>query len=158
MSNDMSSNDLISYVPAPENGEVLEITRKNAYKEPLPPYNIVGNGFTNRNGTSVDVLEVCLQLNLSEMKLLQFFRTAFTTKMINRVEEPNVIVPKYTANFDQYLQTALMKNYKHLEHLQVMRRMKRGVYILNPRMFIPSRGYTAMVVAWDRIKQVKDDE
>lgn len=158
MSNGMLSNDLISYVSAPDSGEVLEITRKNAYKEPLPPYNIVGNGFTNRNGTSVDVLEVCLQLNLSEMRLLQFFRTAFTTKMINRIEEPNVIVPKYTANFDQYLQTALMKNYKHLEYLQVMRRMKRGVYILNPRMFIPSRGYTAMIVAWDRIEQVKDDE
>jgi len=155
MSNDTSG--MISYVPGPENDEVLEITRKNKSKEPLPPYNIVGNGFTNRHGTSLDVLEVCLQLNISEMKLLQFFRTEFTTKMINRIEEPNIVIPKHSPKFDKYLHTALMKNYKHMEHLDILRRIKRGEYILNPKLFIPSRGYTAMMVAWDKLRKDEKD-
>lgn len=133
----------------PEKGETIEIVRKSESKEPLPPYNIVGNGFTSRNGTSVDLLEVCLQMNLSEMRLLQFFRTQFTAKIINKEVDPNVIEPTRCGTFDKYLATALMKNYTHLEYLQVIRRVKRGVYILNPKIFIPSKHYLEMVARWN---------
>lgn len=135
----------------PEKGEVIEITRKAESKEPLPPYNIVGNGFTSRHGTSVDLLEVCLQMNLSEMRLLQFFRTQFTNNIINKEVRPSVIEPTRCSTFDKYLATSLMKNYGHLEYLQIIKRVKRGVYILNPRVFIPSRHYLEMVAKWNSI-------
>ena len=142
---------------SPGNGEVIEVTRRKKESEPLPPYSIVGNGFTNRHGTSVDVLEICLQLNMAEMKLMQFFRNAFTMNSINRDEAPNIIEPLKWEEFDKYLATALMKNFKHMEYLQVIRRIKRGIYILNPKVFIPSRGYLLMNSKWEQII-IKDND
>jgi len=144
--------DELKYVSPPEEGEMLEVTKKIKNKDPLPPYNIVGNGLTGKHGTSVDLLEVCLQLNIAEMKLLQFFRTQFTARLIAHVDMPSVVVPTVIGSFDKYLATALMKNYKHMEYLQILRRIKRGEYILNPKIFMPPRGYTEAVAKWDSIK------
>lgn len=135
----------------PESDEVIEIVRKKKYNEPLPPYNIVGNGLTNRHGTSVDILEICLQLNMAEMKLLQFLRTAFTINSINKEEIPNVVLPSSWDEFDKYLSTALMKNYTHLEYLQVIKRIRRGVYMVNPRILMPSKEYLRIETMWDSL-------
>lgn len=135
----------------PESDEVIEIVRKKKYNEPLPPYNIVGNGLTNRHGTSVDILEICLQLNMAEMKLLQFLRTAFTVNSINKEEIPNVVLPSSWDEFDKYLSTALMKNYTHLEYLQVVKRIRRGVYMVNPRILMPSKEYLRIEAMWDNL-------
>lgn len=135
----------------PESDEVIEIVRKKKYNEPLPPYNIVGNGLTNRHGTSVDILEICLQLNMAEMKLLQFLRTAFTINSINKEEIPNVVLPSSWDEFDKYLSTALMKNYTHLEYLQVIKRIRRGVYMVNPRILMPSKEYLRIETMWDNL-------
>lgn len=135
----------------PESDEVIEIVRKKKYNEPLPPYNIVGNGLTNRHGTSVDILEICLQLNMAEMKLLQFLRTAFTVNSINKEEIPNVVLPSSWEEFDKYLSTALMKNYTHLEYLQVVKRIRRGVYMVNPRILMPSKEYLRIEAMWDNL-------
>lgn len=135
----------------PESDEVIEIIRKKKYNEPLPPYNIVGNGLTNRHGTSVDILEICLQLNMAEMKLLQFLRTAFTINSINKEEIPNVVLPSSWDEFDKYLSTALMKNYTHLEYLQVIKRIRRGVYMVNPRILMPSKEYLRIETMWDNL-------
>ncbi len=135
----------------PESDEVIEIVRKKKYNEPLPPYNIVGNGLTNRHGTSVDILEICLQLNMAEMKLLQFLRTAFTINSINKEEIPNVVLPSSWDEFDKYLSTALMKNYTHLEYLQVIKRIRRGVYMVNPRILMPSKEYLRIEAMWDNL-------
>lgn len=135
----------------PESDEVIEIVRKKKYNEPLPPYNIVGNGLTNRHGTSVDILEICLQLNMAEMKLLQFLRTAFTVNSINKEEIPNVVLPSSWDEFDKYLSTALMKNYTHLEYLQVIKRIRRGVYMVNPRILMPSKEYLRIETMWDNL-------
>lgn len=139
-------------------GEVIELTRKKKQSEPLPPYNIVGNGFTNRHGTSVDVLEVCLQMNLAELRLLQFLRNAFTTNSIKKEEVPNLIEPVKWDQFDKYLATALMKNYTHLEYLQVLLRLKRGMYLLNPTLFIPSHNYLGIQLMWDKATLEKEKD
>ena len=51
----------------PNGDEIVEITRKKKNKMPLPPYNIVGNGFTNRHGTSMDIIDLCAKLNTAEI-------------------------------------------------------------------------------------------
>lgn len=149
--NEFSATDV-----TPGINEVIEITRRKKLAEPLPPYNIVGNGFTNRHGTSIDILEVCLQLNLAEMRLLQFLRSAFTMSCIIKEDNPNVIEPTKHEAFDKYLATALMKNYQHLEYLYVMHRIKRGVYMLNPNMFIPSRDYAKINAMWLALGEKRD--
>lgn len=140
----------------PETGDVLEITRKKQDREPLPPFNIVGNGMSNRNGQSLDLLEVCLQLNMSEMRLLQFFRDAFTRSLINQEANPNKVEPLKWPEFDKYLATALRKNYSHLEYMEVLARIKRGVYLINPNMLIPTRNFTEISAEWEQYKGSND--
>ena len=151
------NKDSLKYISPPDDNEVLEITKKNKTKEKLPPYNIVGNGMSNKHGSSVDVLEICLQLNISEIKLLQFFRDQFTTKLIAHIEFPNIVIPTKIQSFDKYLATALMKNYKHMEYLQVIERIKRGIYMLNPKLFIPPRRFSEAVAKWNSL-QTKDNK
>lgn len=138
----------------PEVGEYLVIEHKEVKKEPLPPFTIVGNGFTNRHGTtSLDMLEVCLQMNQSEMKLFQFFRNVFTQNTIDGSSTPSIVEPLKYKEFDKYLATALMKNYKHMEYLQVLRRIKKGLYIINPKILIPSKHYIEMQMQWNNTKE-----
>jgi len=50
-----------------------------------------------------------------------------------------------------------MKNYKHMEYLQIIKRIKRGIYMLNPKLFIPPRGFSEAVVKWNSL-QTKDNK
>lgn len=143
----------VDYLPedlVPGAGEVVEMRKVKEGKESLPPYNMVGNGLANRHGESVDILEICLALNTAEMRVLQFFRTQFTMNMIHKVDNPNVVTPTDSDSFDKYLKTALMKNYMHLEYVGALRRVQRGTYILNPKVFVPSRNYMQMLMMWNK--------
>lgn len=144
--------DEMIMVSAPDKGEVVEITRKKKEKEGMPPFNIVDNGFSNRHGASLDILEVCLQLNIAEQKLLQFFRDCFTKNVFMKDEMPNVIEPLKWQEFDKYLAAALMKNFVHMEYLGVLKRVKRGLYMINPDMLIPPKDYLVIKTRWEQIK------
>ena len=151
-------SSLLPHSLSPAAGESVTIERKEVKKDPLPPFTIVGNGFTNRQGVnSLDVLEVCLQMNQAEMKPFQFLRNMFTVNTIEGSTTPSVVEPSRHEEFDKYLSTALMKNYRHLEYLQVVRRIKRGVYIVNPKVLVPSKHYIAMQVLWDSTKELHND-
>lgn len=141
----------------PENGESIEITRRSKAKEPLPSYTMVGNGITTKHGTSLDVLKVCGELNQAEIKLLCFFRDVFAKNAMNKEENPNKIEPLSWAEFDKYLATALKKNYVHMEYMDVVIRVKRGIYMVNPLMFIPSTNFTKILAEWQQYKGKQDD-
>ena len=141
----------------PHNGEVVEVTRKKAKAEPLPPYNIVGNGFSSRHGTSLDLIDTCAKLNTAEINLLQFFRDEFTHNSIIKEELPNLIIPTHSENFTKYLSIALKKNYSHMEYQLVVRRVKRGTYMVNPDLLMPSRNYLLAKAEWNNLKKDDDD-
>lgn len=140
-------NDMV-YVPELEDGEVLEITKRKKFREPLPPFNMVGNGMTNRYGTSMDIIEVCLQLSLAEIKLLQFFRDCYARNIMNKEENTNVVTPAKWDKFDKYLAKALEKSYKNLEEKRVLCRIKRGIYIVNPNLFVPQQNFVLINAQW----------
>ena len=141
----------------PEKGETIEVTHRNKFPEPLLPYNIMGNGFTNRHGTSMDAIDICAQLNTSEIKLLQFLRDQFTLNSIRKEELPSVVRPTRCEGFTDYLKTALRKNYAHLEYVGVLRRLKRGEYIINPGMLMPSRNYLQAMSLWNSTEKDEED-
>ena len=56
-----------------KDGELLEVSKKKVQREPMPPWNMVGNGMSNRVGASMDFIEICAELNQAELKLFKFF-------------------------------------------------------------------------------------
>ena len=144
-------------VPEPEVGEVIEITTKKKYKEPLPPFSMVGNGMSNRYGISLDIIEVCLELNQSELKLLQFFRDCYASNIMKKEGNPNLVVPLRWEKFTAYLKKALEKQYSHLEYLGVIVRIKRGTYLVNPTLFVPQHDYSSIYGQWIAAKR-KDEK
>ena len=147
----------LPHMMIPDEGGTIEILHKPKVKEPLPSYTMVGNGITTKHGTSLDVLKVCGQLNQAEINLLCFFRDAFSKNAMNREENPNKIEPTGWAEFDKYLATALKKNYSHMEYLEIVARLKRGIYMVNPLMFIPSTNYARILAEWDAAKGKHND-
>ena len=145
-------------IPEPEIGEVIEVTSRKRYKEPLPPFSMVGNGLSNRYGTSLDIIEVCLQLNQSELRLLQFFRDCYADSIMRGDVNPNLVIPTRYEKFDKYLSKALEKNYNHLEYLGVIVRVKRGSYLVNPTLFVPRQGYSSINGQWiTALNKIKED-
>ena len=147
----------LPHLMVPEDGGTVEITRRSKNKEPLPSYTMVGNGIATKNGTSLDVLKVCGQLNQAEINLLCFFRDVFSKNAMNKEENPNKIEPIGWVEFDKYLATALKKNYSHMEYLEIVVRIKRGTYMINPLMFIPSANYSKILAEWEAHKGKHND-
>lgn len=149
----------ITVDPPSSPNEIVEVIRKKRYKETFPPYSIVGNGKTSRTrGKSMDIVDVCSQFNIAENRLLQFFRDRILDNNVNKELNPNVVIPTNHKDFDQYLKTALKKNFPHMEYMEVIRRVKRGTYMVNPALFIPTEGYTAIKAQWDSLALEEDDE
>jgi hypothetical protein len=140
--------------------EKIVITKEKLTKERLPPYNLVGNGLSNRYGSSLDLIDVCVQLNLGEMRLLQYMRNMFNMNCINKEVEPNIIVPAKGEEWSSYLATALKKNYTHMVYMKLIVRISRGKYLLNPYLFMYSKGYSNIAAKWDELisKENKDEQ
>ena len=143
-----------------EEGELLGITRKsNKFSNPTPPWNMVGNGMSNRTGSSIDFIDICAELNQAELRLLKFLRNMYNDNIRNKESNSNVVVPSKSVEYSPYLAKAMEKNYKHLAYMEVVVRIKRGSYLLNPNLFIPSSNYSVINIMWENtIKGNKDGE
>ena len=132
--------------------EVIEITRKKKVRESYPGFTIFGNGKETRNGgKSMDIIEVFKQLNTGEMCLLQFFRDEIEVSKILGEDNPNKVVPARSEKITPYLKIALKKNFPHMECLGIIKRIKRGTYMLNPSLFIPPKEPGKLRTVWDNI-------
>ena len=137
----------------PNNDEVIEITRKKVNKEPNPGYTIWGNGKTTRGGTSMDLLEIIKNLGKPEITLMQFMRDEMEIQQTNKSTTPNVIIPARSVNYTDYIKTIIKKHYTHMECLGIMKRVRRGEYMLNPRLYIPYKYKESMFDMWDSLEK-----
>ena len=137
----------------PDSDEVIEISRKKRIREPYPGFTIFGNGKETRNGgKSMDILDICQQLNTGEMRLMQFFRDEVESNKAHREDNPNRVVPTNSGSMTTYLKIALKKNFPHMECLGILKRMYRGVYMMNPGLFIPPSNVANITRIWNDIK------
>lgn len=77
---------------------------------------------------SRDMLDLCSELNTSEMKLLQFIREEV---YLHGTE----ITPANSPHITDYIRVALKKGYPHLNKLGVLTRVRRGVYRVEEGLF-----------------------
>lgn len=138
-------------------GELIEISRKKVVKEPMPPWNMVGNGMSNRVGVSMDFIDICAELNQAELRLFKFFRDMYNSNVRNREVETNIVIPSKDSNYTSYLVKALEKNYKHMEYVGIITRVKRGKYLINPNLLLPVSGYAMANKLWNELTNKGDD-
>lgn len=134
-----------------KDGELLEVSKKKVLREPMPPWNMVGNGMSNRVGVSMDFIDICAELNQAELKLFKFFRDMYNNNVRYKENETNVVVPSKSEWYTPYLAKALEKNYKHMEYVGIITRVKRGVYLINPNLLIPTSGYGGAMALWNKL-------
>ncbi len=134
-----------------KDGELLEVSKKKVQREPMPPWNMVGNGMSNRVGASMDFIDICAELNQAELKLFKFFRDMYNNNVRYKENETNVVVPSKSEWYTPYLAKALEKNYKHMEYVGIITRVKRGVYLINPNLLIPISGYGGAMALWNKL-------
>ena len=105
----------------------------------------------------MDILEICQQLNNGEMELMKFFRNEMEGNKARSELVPNKVVPSDSIEFTPYLKTALKKNFPHMECLGIVKRVKRGHYMLNPSLFLPAKNMAEINKIWLDIdsKEVK---
>lgn len=151
----MSKEELSSIELA--DGELIEISRKKVVKEPMPPWNMVGNGMSNRVGVSMDFIDICAELNQAELRLFKFFRDMYNSNVRNREVETNIVIPSKDSNYTSYLVKALEKNYKHMEYVGIITRVKRGKYLINPNLLLPVSGYAMANKLWNELTNKGDD-
>lgn len=141
-------------VAAPALGEIVEVIRKKKQKEPYPGYTILGNGKETRNGgKSMDVFAVCKQLNTAEMNLVQFFRDEIERLKAGKEKIVNIVVPAKCDEWTEYLKIALKKNYAHMNCVGIIRRVKRGTYMINPLLFIPPWDMQVHLDMWNDLEE-----
>ena len=134
-----------------KDGELLEVSKKKVQREPMPPWNMVGNGMSNRVGVSMDFIDICAELNQAELKLFKFFRDMYNNNVRYKENETNIVVPSRSEWYTPYLAKALEKNYKHMEYVGIITRVKRGVYLINPNLLIPISGYGGAMALWNKL-------
>ncbi len=141
--------EIISVTSPDSSEEIIEISRKTRKKEPFPGFSIFGNGKTTRfGGKSMDIIDIFQQLNKGEMELMRFFRDEMEDSKARDERNPNQVVPTKSENFGQYLRIALKKNFPHMECLGIVKRVKRGIYMLNPLLFIPAKRVEVIKDIW----------
>ena len=89
-------------------------------------------------------MDVCMQLNKAEMILLKY---------LSSVMVDNEVEPVGTEGWNHYLKISLMKYYKHLCSIGVMKRIYRGRYMLNPYLMVVDNGAVGLQNKWDIINK-----
>lgn len=139
--------------------EIIVITKEKRTRENFPGFTIYGNGKATRyGGKSMDILDVCEKLNRAEMNLMKMFRDQVEVNKMNDEKNYNLVVPNKIAEWSNYYKVALKKNYPHMECLGVIRRVKRGTYMLNPYLFIPKNRLEYHRTVWEDLDRTCSDE
>jgi hypothetical protein len=125
-----------------------ELSIKPKYLDTQPPYIKVGNGNTNKYGVkSMDLIKEMTTLSPSALKVIGWIKDGMTWDPI--AESVNFVVEVSLKNSKDKL--ALKRGFKELHARDIVRRVKRGHYMINPNAIITD--YNAQMAVWDAITE-----
>ena len=90
--------------------------------------------------------------NKAESHIIKLIKDVLLVNSPLSTVEDYITIPSNIVEWDSYCRKALMKNYAHLECLGVMRRVKRGTYMMNPYLLVPSKNAEVIYDAWDSME------
>jgi hypothetical protein len=124
-------------VPAPTSRETIRVNRDVRYV--APPYRALGNGAVNGAGESIDLFSIGLKLPAAERKLLGELVEAYDREtglsMVQTWED--------AASFSKAL--------KVLREKLLVKRVKKGVFMLNPRAIINPPKFQEFEGVWSKL-------
>jgi len=138
----MSDYTIITKV---KQGQQARIKVSNEYKDILPPYKLIGrNGINMKHGIKVDGIDIA--------PILQNLKTASTWLIWELEQKRNpfnneaVYIPTTETE-----KSRVKAGYKELREVGLVKRIRRGTYILNPKAFIPhpTEEYVTVKNIWD---------
>lgn len=128
-------------------GQKLTVSEDIAHKD--IPYYKVGNGKTNKQGTSMNLIKLMTDLSKPEQVMIRLMEERldpWNEFTLNCVRLP---VSELSSTEVQYVNKA----YKLLEGKNMIKRVKREYYMFNPYLIIPPIKQKEAEALWDSLHQ-----
>jgi hypothetical protein len=136
-----------------ESGQELTVYPTLHRREVRPPFEMHGNGETSkRTGlSSMDMLGTVITLRHASQQLFhQMVR--FRDKDTNLTYTNSFGINPLGNRIDFPFSNKFVRNHwPALEQAQLVRRVKRGCYLINPDAILPLTGYAAIKAQWDSL-------
>lgn len=114
------------------------------------PFTMYGNGLSNRNGVSLDIADVMCELTDGPRNLL---RAMIKTRNVdsNIVRHQGLIAREDTTNrsISNHMPVLIQRDY--------VRRIQRGLYLINPYLVLPPDGVAARAM-WKDLSRPTETE
>jgi hypothetical protein len=145
-------------------GERLITTYEKTTIGKSPPYITVGNGLASKNFPSdlvIDAFQVFSQLSKAQQQLFLDFKDILILQQIDNyyakraVKNPNLICLEKGDKNDLHKsirsRMSQNRNGQMLQKNGVLKKIKNGVYMLNPYLFIPFKNFEEVARLWAEI-------
>ena len=130
-----------SNISIPQNSEYTQTIRKK-YKS-KPPFIMVGSGYKNNTGHSMDFIKTLTQMSKPELALFEQITDYLDI-------ESNIGIVKAPKG-NQVAQNKIYKGYKLLRAKDLVRRVQREMYMVNPDLIIPGDNYIKCKHTYDKL-------
>ena len=123
-------------------GEKIEVSVYKKYKCNLPSFGMLGNNERRTKVSSIDMHGILKDLSKGSTWLFWRF-----IELRNPNTNIVIYIPKTTAE-----RRKLTKAYKELNNLKIIKRVKQGEYLINPKAFIPAQDmFNDVKSIWDSL-------
>lgn len=124
---------------------VLEVTSKKKYTTPLPNYQMIGTGMTNRfDIESYPLVDTALDLTKPEAALFKLIYTAYDRNTGLSFVDSADLTPSQRSKRSVI--------YTQLKRRGLVKRVKQKTFMINPSAIINPNLYISLKEQWDRIK------
>lgn len=147
-----------------KSGDKLVATYQTKKKGSFPPYIVVGNGVVTKEFSAdmvMDAFEVFSELSKAQQRLFIWLKDILVNQnmdnFVNRrtVDNPNLVrLDRGKGNEDHLRIRTMMgdnRNGSKLEEKRVLKKVERGVYMLNPYIFIPPDDFAEVARQWEEL-------
>lgn len=157
--------DIANQINSLKNNEEIEVKYSKKKKSKTPRYLTIGSGMTSKDfkeNVVVDAFAVIGQLSKQQLEIFLYLRDLrvekdlehYNSKAINK--KPNTVsIPKFKDD-ERAKQTKenLRKNNngKTMIELGIIKKVKAGVYMINPYLLIPNDNFDEVAKQWDEIE------
>lgn len=144
--------------------ETLDVRVSKRKKSNTPPYLIIGNGKSNRHFKDApvrDTLRDIGSLSPQQLDIFLHFRDVIVDNHIRSIQaksinaHPNTVILSSSEQDEEAKKIkALLRannNAKKMQEQGLIKKVKSGVYMVNPFVIIPSDHFQEVVDAWDAI-------
>ena len=139
----MITNSSITQINLNKDEELKVVKKKTELK---PHFTMIGSGRMSNNMGSVDLLVEMSKMNVSESYAFLSLRDSITWN--NEAREYNYIIQHSQVSMTKYQKKLFQVGIPMLLAKDLVRRVRRGQYIIHPSAIIPSN-YTESLNIWN---------